>query len=330
MIRRAVFGFAILLVVLPFSVSAGSVSSDQVAEWLKRLSYASKNLNYEGVFVYRHGDRLESVQIIHKADKNGERERIVSLNGIAREVIRDNDKVTCILPDSKDIVVSSKPSAAKLPVFPSDVESLAEYYDFVFEGHGRVAGRPVRQIAIRPKDQFRYGYRLWLDDAFELLLRSDLLDNDGNAVEQVMFTDIKLLESIDESRLLPNISGKEYNWVTGDDNHDKDDHADERMGWNAVKLPTGFYLKHKNVHRMPENPRAVNHLLYSDGLASVSVYIEAYDESADILRGASRMGAVNAFGNIVGKHHVTAVGEVPRATVEMISSSVKYQQGKGK
>jgi sigma-E factor negative regulatory protein RseB len=319
-----------LLVVLPFTVSAGSVSSDQVAEWLKRLSYASKNLNYEGVFVYRHGDRLESVQIIHKADSKGEHERIVSLNGVAREVIRENDKVTCILPDSKDVVVSSKPSGARLPVFPSDIDGLAEHYDFVFEGHGRIAGRPVRQIAIRPKDKYRYGYRLWLDDAFELLLRSDLLDNEGNAVEQVMFTDIKLVESIDENRLLPNISGKEYNWVTGDDKHAKYDHADEGKGWNAVNVPAGFYLKHKNVHRMPENPRAVNHLLYSDGLASVSVYIEAYDDSADVLKGASRMGAVNAFGNVVGKHHVTAVGEVPRATVELISSSVQYQQGKAK
>lgn len=327
MIKRAVVGFALLIAGMPLTLTASSISSEQVAEWLQRLSHASKTMNYEGTFVYRHGDQLESVHIIHKADDKGEHERIISLNGVAREVIRNNNKVTCILPDSKDVIVSSSPVESKLPSFPADIERLSKYYNFVFEGYGRVAGRPVRRIAIRPRDEYRYGYRLWMDDAFELLLRSELLDNEGNAVEQVMFTDIKLLESIDDKRLLPNISGKEYNWMTGDDNHKDASYKATNMGWYASQLPGGFALKHKNLHRLPDNKQSVAHLLYSDGLASVSVYIESYDESADNLKGASRMGAVNAYGNVVGNHHITAVGEVPRATVELFSTSVSYQKG---
>ena len=329
MIKRAVVGFALLITGLPLSLMAGSVSSEQVAEWLQRLSNASKTMNYEGTFVYRHGKQLESVRIIHKADDKGEHERIVSLNGVAREVIRNNNKVTCILPESKDAIVSANPVDAKLPSFPKDVASLAKHYNFVFEGYGRVAGRPVRRIAIQPKDEYRYGYRLWQDDAYELLLRSELLDSEGKAVEQVMFTDIKMLETIDDKHLLPNISGKEYNWVRGDDSHKHTSkQVIDAMGWSVDSLPAGFTLKHKNIHRLPDNTKSVDHLLYSDGLASVSVYIESNETKADALNGASRMGAVNAYGNFIGKHHVTAVGEVPRVTVELFSRSISYQGDK--
>lgn len=330
MTRRAVLGFALLIAALPLPLRAATISSEQVAEWLQRLSYASKTLNYEGTFVYRHGDQLESVHIIHKADSQGEHERIVSLNGVAREVIRNNNKVTCILPDSKDVIVNSNPVQSKLPSFPADIESLAKHYNFAFEGYGRVAGRPVRRIAIIPRDKYRYGYRLSLDDAFELLLSSELLDNEGKAVEQVMFTNITLLQDIDDKALLPNISGKEYHWVTDEGSHTEDASNAANMGWYAGQLPGGFVLKYKHIQHMPENKQKVAHLLYSDGLASVSVYIESYDKLSDNLKGASQMGAVNAYGNILGKHHITAVGEVPRATVELISRSVGYQSGKQK
>jgi sigma-E factor negative regulatory protein RseB len=176
---------------------------------------------------------------------------------------------------------------------------------------------------IRPKDDYRYGYRLWLDDAFELLLRSELLNAEGKAIEQIMFTDIHVLESIDDARLKPNISGKEYRWLIDDEGR-HDSSSSDMPGWQAENVPGGFVLKQNVMQRLPEHKGMVNHLLYSDGLASVSVYIEPLPENIDVLRGASQMGAVNAFGRVVDDYHVTAVGEVPAATVELISSSLQY------
>jgi sigma-E factor negative regulatory protein RseB len=322
MISKVITGLVLLCGLWP-AAQAGNISSEQVGEWLERLAKASRTLNYEGTFVYRHGEQLDAVHIIHKADQQGEHERIISLNGVAREVIRNNDQVACVIPETKAVVVDKNLPAARLPSFPDDIKSIARYYDFEFEGYGRVAGRPVRQIMIHPRDNYRYGYRLWLDDAFELLLGSELLDGEGNPIEQVMFTDIRVMENIDEARLKPNIAGKEYKWLIDDENT-QDSSSTEMPGWRAENVPGGFELKQNVMQRLPEHTGMVNHLLYSDGLASVSVYIEPLPRNIDVLRGASQMGAVNAFGRVIDDYHVTAVGEVPAGTVKLISSSLQY------
>ncbi len=305
-------------------VAAMEITSDTVREWLSRVTRAGETLNYEGTFVYRHGNQMEAVHIIHKSDSDGEHERMISLNGVAREVIRNNDNVTCILPDNKSVVVDNHGPETKLPSIPSDLSRIGQHYDFIFEGYERVASRQARRVMIRPKDNFRYGYRLWIDDAFELLLGSELLDAQGDAVEQIMFTELRPYEKIDAERLKPNIIGKEYTWVT-----DKDNKASAPMpmddGWRAEKMPEGFMLSHRNKHHLPDNRMPVEHIVYTDGLAWVSVYIEKIDAQNESLRGASSMGAVNAYGRVMGNYHVTAVGEVPLSTVQLISNSVNHR-----
>jgi len=311
----------VLLSCFQLPLAAEQISSDQVREWLGRVTDAGKSLNYEGTFVYRHGNQIEAVRIIHKADDKGEHERMISLTGSAREIIRNNEFVTCISPENKSVVVDNHSPRSRLPSFTSDLEQLDAYYDFVFEGYERVASREARRVLIRPRDDFRYGYRLWIDDAFELLLRSELLDTAGNAVEQVMFTDIKLHETLDDRLLQPNISGHEYTWVTDNENkHAEPMPLDKR--WHVVDKPHGFMLSHHNKHKLPENRMPVEHLVFTDGLAWVSVYIEKMDATPDLLQGASSMGAVNAYGRVLGQYHVTAVGEVPSVTVELLSDAV--------
>ncbi|MDT8405382.1 MucB/RseB C-terminal domain-containing protein [Sulfuriflexus sp.] len=318
-------GLLFLLLLAGLTPAAGmeQITSETVREWLGRVSHAGETLNYQGTFVYRQGNQLEAVHIIHKADSKGEHERMVSLNGVAREVIRNNDNVTCILPDNRSVLVDNHGPENRLPSIPSDLSHIGEYYDFIFEGYERVASRPARKVMIRPKDSFRYGYRLWIDDAFELLLKSELLDSRGNAIEQIMFTDLRLYEQIDDDLLKPNISGKEYTWVT-----DSDDKADEPMPmddrWRADKLPQGFMLSHRNKHHLPDTRMPVEHIVYTDGLAWVSVYIDKLEAQKESLQGASSMGAVNAYGRSMGDYHITAVGEVPYTTVQLIADAVNH------
>lgn len=327
MMKKVIPGLFLLCTCIVTPAQAGNISSAQVGEWLERLAMASRSLNYEGTFVYHHGMTLESVHLVHMVDQKGEHERIISLNGTAREIIRNNNQTTCILPDSKSVLVDNTSPGTGLPSFPTNIDKISRYYEFEFEGYGRVAGRPVRQIMIRPKDEFRYGYRLWLDDAFELLLRSELLDGQGNVVEQVMFTDIRLLENMDAERLKPNIAENEYKWVTDDEPVQRLDVS--KPDWHAEKLPGGFVLTRDSMQRLPEHNVMVNHLLFSDGLASVSVYVEPVTAGEDVLRGNSQMGAVNAYGRVIDEYHVTAVGEVPAGTVEMIASSLRHMKGNG-
>jgi len=305
---------------LPLPITAEQITSEQVREWLSRVTNAGKSLNYEGTFVYRHGNQIEAIKIIHKADEQGEHERMISLTGSAREIIRNNQFVTCISPENKSVIVDNHSPGSRLPSISNNLEQLDNYYDFVFEGYERVASREARRVLIKPRDELRYGYRLWIDDAFELLLRSELLDTQGNAVEQVMFTDIRLHETLDSSLLEPNISGHEYTWVT-DDEHKQDPMPLDKR-WKVANNPHGFMLSHHNKHKLPDSRMPVEHLVLTDGLAWVSVYIEKAAETPDLLQGPSSMGAVNAYGRVMGSYHVTAVGEVPSETVEILSEAV--------
>ena len=324
--RRHLF-FVLALVIASFPVAAEQITSDTVREWLSRVTEAGKNLNYEGTFVYRHGNELEAIRIIHKAEGDDERERMISLTGSAREIIRNNKFVTCISPDNKSVVVDNKTPGTSLPSFPKELEKLDAYYDFTFEGYERVASRQARRVLIKPQDGFRYGYRLWIDDAFELLLRSELLDPEGTAVEQIMFTDIKLYESIDNKLLEPDLDGRQYNWVTDDEApHDKPIPMPVDVKWSVKNKPQGFMLEHHNMHKLPETNLPVEHLVFTDGLAWVSVYIEKLSSDAEMLEGASTMGAVNAYGRIMGNYHITAVGEVPAVTVKLLSTSIEHTE----
>lgn len=306
-------------------LGGAALAQEQAHEWLRQMSTASQNLNYRGTFVYLHQGRLEAMRIIHRAHEDGEQERLVALTGEAREVIRDKERVTCILPKSKAVMVDRSLPRKPFPAaLPRDLDDLADNYEFLVQDEDRVSGLPVRGILIRPRDAFRYGYRLWLDRDSGLLLKSELLDAEGTAVEQMMFTDLEVLDSVPEADLQPALHGADYT----QQRHTAQPPAEtpaataaENGEWSVAELPPGFMLTHRSRHALPASPGEVEHLVFSDGLATVSVYIEPQGETD--LSGASSMGAVNALGLRQGAHQITVVGEVPRLTVERIGGSVQ-------
>ena len=180
------------------------------------MSVAMQTLNYQGTFVYLHGSEIETMRIIHSRDESGELERLLSLNGEAREVIRDNNSVTCIWPGTRAVTVSKARPRKPFPASIPKAEELDAHYRIVTQGEARIAGMPARVVAIQPRDEFRYGYRIWLDRETDLLLRSDLLDNTQRPVEQVMFTELQVVDHIPAERFKPVLSGTGYTWTTGD------------------------------------------------------------------------------------------------------------------
>ncbi len=321
-----------LLLLLSFAAYGAEDSAKQAQAWLEKMAHAVKTLNYEGSFIFIHDDQIEAMRIVHAADADGEHERLISLNGSAREILRDNNLLTCILPDSRTVVVEKSRPRNYIPQGLLDLDkSLSKYYSLNMLAKDRMTGRAAQVIQIKSRDQYRYGYRLWLDDSTGMLLKSDLVNEAGKPIEQMMFTSLHIVDRIPHADLKPEVSGQGYNWFrepkSGSAARPATGGVAERR-WRVTHLPPGFNMTMHNEHGIPTSRMPVDHMMFSDGLASVSVYIEAPNPREKLFKGVSHMGAVNAYGAVVSGHQVTVVGEVPKATVMMIGKSVVYQPGK--
>ena len=201
---------------------------------------------------------------------------------------------------------------------PSSEIRFGNEYDVSLVREGRVAGRDAVLLAIRPHDRFRYGQRIWLDSETAFPLHTQLIANDGTAIEQVKFADIALNQEIHASALAPSYSTEDFRWFNQSSRHANNAVDTE---WSSENLPQGFRAVSAHEEAMSESDDLVTHILYSDGLANVSVFIAALDDNDT--RGPSQMGASSSFSTIVGDYHITAVGEVPPVTVAQIAASMR-------
>ena len=279
---------------------AGEISGSP-QQSLDRMARAAQELNYDGTFVYRNGATIQSMRIIHRGGGEGERERLVALSGAAREVIRDRERVTCILPDSQTVVVAkSRPRTFPYSKLFASGAGFSRFYVLSTERGERVAGRHTQLVIVDPHDGFRYGYRLWMDRDLGLLLKSELIDEQGEIVEQLVYTNIDLPASIPDELLEPAISGAGYTWYNDDRSEPVTaSAADSEPGWYPGWLPDGFELS--DVARDP---------------------ILASRDPVEHLAGLDAMGAVNAYGRMIEDYQITVVGEVPATTVERICRSI--------
>ena len=313
------------LAALLLVASAPAVGAETARQWLDEMSSALQTLDYDGTFVYLHDGKLEAMRIIHQVDAGGERERLVSLTGSAREVLRDDKAVTCIMPDNKSVMVGQSRPRQPFPVVPRDLGSVSHYYLLEDRGDDRMAGYMTRVIAITPKDNYRYGYRFWIDKNTRMLLKSDLTGADSEPIEQVMFTSLGVGAEISDAELEPSLTGEGYSWHRQEDVRQDKVVAPGKPAWRVARLPAGFELTHFQHKRMRQEGAAAEHMVYSDGLATVSVYVEQLSAPGDAFNGLSTMGAVNAYGLLLDGYQIMVVGEVPPVTVEMIARSVELQ-----
>ncbi len=297
-------------------------AEDAPHAWLLRIHQAAQELNYEGTFVYQHGGQLDTMRVFHRAEAGVVKERLVSLTGPAREVIRTDDEVLCYLPDQKSVYVEHRRLDGKgfVAIVPERLSDLRENYSIELGKKARVAGRLAQQLVIHARDDYRYGYRLWADQETGLLLKADLTNDRGKVLEQFMFTQISIGGDIPASALEPQTPVEGMTWYR--DNQVKS--GAPAKSWRALRLPKGFKLSSSMVRRLPKAGRVVEQLVYSDSLAAVSVFVEKLDQAgaADVLEGPMRMGALYALGKILDGHYVTVVGEVPPKTIVMIGSSL--------
>ncbi len=316
--------FLIVIVCSTEVTLAAASNNNEAANWIRLMSHAMEELTYEGTFVYLHGDEVETMSVVHDHDEYGVRERLSSLNGEARVIIRDMDNVTCIWPGSKSVIVSKSQPRTPFPTFdPENHPAFAEYYQFMMVGEDRVAGLESQIVAMMPIDDFRYGYKLWVDKQTGLLLRSMLLDNNDRVIEQVMFTSLSFPESASDEHFKASV-GKEYEWKQVDNQRiEKTNEVGDYIKFK--KLPTGFNKVSESMRPMRMNENPVRHAIVSDGVASVSIYVEYTDgvgKDFSKMAGSSSMGAIHAYSKMLSDALITVVGEVPEATVKMVGNSV--------
>ena len=180
----------------------------------------------------------------------------------------------------------------------------------------------TRVIDITPRDKFRYGYRFWIDSTNFMLLKFELKGVDGTAIEQVMFTGLKIGEGISPATLEPSLTGEGYNWFRQESGGKDPDVDPVQPDWNVTLLPAGFKMTDSQRRRVRQGGEHAEHMVFTDGLATLSVYVEKVMANETAFTGLSNMGAMNAFGSVLGDYQVTVVGEVPAATVQSVARSV--------
>ncbi len=310
---------------------AAATPAEEPGQWLDRMNKALTSRNYDGTFSHWHGGRVETLRIIHRVQDGAVSERLVSLDGSGREFIRTGGDLTCYLPDKRTVLVERRPAEESLfGNFPSVNDHTASSYEISEVARTRLNRRDTRVILVAPKDEYRYGYRLWIDEATAMPLKTQLCDARGHVIEQIVFASLTLAARIPDSAFKPDVSADGFQWLRTETPVPKEASASASLVWNALKLPPGFKMTARSAQVMPGSSDPVDHLVFTDGMASVSVFVEAQQKVAAGQQPVNEeesatVGSSSAFSTVIDGHKVTAVGEVPPATVRFIANSVKAQ-----
>jgi len=296
------------------------------AQWLERMNHALTARNYDGTFSHWHGGRVEMLRIIHRLQDGTVSERLASLDGSGREFIRTGTSLACYLPDKRMVLVEQRPPQESLVGFPTVNDQTASFYDIREVGHTRLNRRVTHIITVSPKDEYRYGYRLWIDDTTAMPIKTQLSDAHGQVIEQIVFASLTLAAHLADSLFKPDISTEGFQWLRNEAAPLPPGAA--ALAWNAMRLPPGFRMTVRSAQTLPGSANPVDHLVFTDGFASVSVFVErqpARTDQAPVPESAT-VGSSSAFSTVVDGHKITAVGEVPPATVQFIASQLKAEE----
>ena len=306
-----------LLALLALVAGAAAAAPPSPEAQLERMGKAVRGLNYQGTLVYVQGDSVETMELVHRVEGDTVRERLTTVSGARREVVCEGDKVKFFLGDERAVLVERRGGRSALPrVLPAETATFAAQYRIADQGPRSEAGRTCRSIGIVPKDALRYGYRLCLDEETGLPLRTEVLAEDGKrVVEQVVFTQVAFPARIDDAALKARSDARGWTWHARETDPVP---AGAAPRVTIADLPAGFVATRDGATDGPQG----GHLAFSDGLASVSVFVEPVDAANKGLEGAARMGATHLFGREVGDLQITVVGEVPAATVRAIAEAV--------
>lgn len=303
------------------SCHAANVQADNL-NWLKTVAFAGHQTEYSGTFVYQYGNHLETSRITHFVEADSEYEKLESLDGPKREIVRHHGQVWSYF-NHKMVQVDSQPGRGNFPSLLTDqLSALNGNYEVKDFGLASVAGYNAQVLLFQPKDNLRYAHKLWVNTDTGLLLKAAVLGEKNQVVEQYAFTQLKIGGELDRSAIVVGNSPAK----TGLTPAKVGDHSPTSFnsGWVVDALPLGF-KKLTEVQRPMRGKHApVTQIVFADGLSAVSVFVELADSDEDDIEGLTSRGAVNLYHKVVDKHLYTVVGEVPPRTVMQVLDSIRY------
>jgi len=316
--RRGLAAAALSLVAL--AAPQAHAGARNATEWLERMTEALATLSYDGLFTHTAGQQSETMRIVHRFEDGRSMERLVSLDGSGREIVRTAEEVHFYMPDRRVVLVEQRnDEGSLLRALPAPDSKLDELYTLDVRKGSKLLGRDVKVVDILPRDVYRYGYRLWLDEETAMPLRSEVVNGEGKAVEVMHFTRLEIRDRIAARELEPAVDATGYQWVRAGK---RSEPSSANVGWRPRKVPPGFKLVATRVQVLPGVPMPVQHLIFSDGFASVSVFIEPGPSKGPSPPESTTVGSANAFSTQIRGYVVTAIGEVPAATVRDFATSV--------
>lgn len=320
--------WALTLVLLCGAEPALAEKQNQVdQDWLKTIAFAAHQTDYSGTFIYQYGNHVETSRITHISDQDGEHEKLESLDGPHREIIRNNDEVWCSLDGHKAVRLEKRHKDREFPaLLPEQLTVLSENYRISTGQHARVAGYDAQTIVFHPRDNLRYTHKFWAHSDSGLLLKAAVLNDHGQVVEQYAFTELSIGGNIKHDWTVPDKSSAAN---LAQQLHlsplPKAGDPVASSGWQVDALPPGFQKIMEIRRPMRGKKTPVLHMVFSDGLAGISVFIENLSDNPDVNPTLSSQGAIQLYSKVIDDDHlVTVVGEVPPRTVMQIADSVRY------
>jgi sigma-E factor negative regulatory protein RseB len=304
--------------------AADTLEQEEALEILERIASAARKLNYVGTFVYQHGDRSETSRIVHFVDSAGEYEKLETLDGPRREVIRNNDEVLCYYPDAKVVRSEKRVARRAFPaLLPERLNALTEFYRIRKGEPERIAGYDSQALVLEPRDGLRYGHKLWADTGTGLLLKARMLADGNVMVEQFAFAELRINSGVTREMVAPSYSVRFPEWRVDRFAHNK--LSSVESGWTVTQFPPGFRKIMEMRRSKLGGSTPVTHLVYSDGLAAVSIFIEPAAARSKAHEGLSQHGPIHIYTRTIHDQVVTVLGETPATTVMQIANSVSFR-----
>lgn len=293
------------------AVAENNPSSDGLV-WLKKVGEAMKSHNYHGTVVFMKNGQIDTMRYQHTFEQGVEFEKLTSLNSPLREVIRKSSEIRCLYKETSQKIEASYPLDRSFIVnLPLQPDKASEQYLLAVAGQEMIAMHPAQIIAILPKDELRYARKIWVDTENFLPLKVEVYGLGGQAIEQVMFTELEL----DQNQPASEPAVAESAPAHGGQIERVENPPFELKNW-----PVGFEKKFFIRNTMQQSKKTVEHLMISDGFSNISIYFEAQGDKP--LEGPRSLGPVNLYGRVIGNWQVTVLGEVPAQTVELVASGL--------
>ena len=313
------------------SAASGAVEPREVRSWLMRIHEAASRRNFQGTFVVTAGGAVSSARIVHFCEGTNQFERIDSLDGQTRHVFRHNDVVHTLWPQARVAMVEQRDLLSSFPgLLKGGDDRIAEFYEVRMQGQDRVAGHEASVLHLKPRDTFRFGYRLWSEKVSGLLLRSDVLGERGELLESSAFSDVAIdVRSQPEAVVKPMKKLEGYKVVKPLLTATKL----EAEGWLLKQSVPGFRQVNCVKRPLTDGEAASSgagedavQAIFSDGLTYVSLFIEPFNAQRHTQALQTTIGATQTLMRRQGDWWITVVGDVPTATLKAFANGLERKK----